>query len=88
MENRLLLREDTRQHIAYSLKYGFYVTKRRTRCFLIEVCDGERTKVVTLGGNLDEAYRLYLLLVENEVAPCHVDDIIEDREAELCLLTN
>ena len=80
MRNRLLLREDTRLHIVYSLKYSLYVTKRRARHFVIEVCDGKWTKTVLLGKSLDAAYRLYLLLVENEVDPCHVDDIIEDME--------
>ena len=61
-----------------SFRYSFYVTKGRARRFLIEVCDGERTKTVMIGEGLHEALRFYSLLVENEVAPCHVDDVMED----------
>ena len=78
MARKVLLQADARWLALYSIHYSFYVSSGRRRCFFARIWDEEESRTVALGEQLDAAYHRYLLLVENEVSPCHVLDIVED----------
>ena len=80
MARKVLLQADARWLALCSIHYSFYVTGGRRPRFFARIKDEEEKKTVTLGERLDTAYRTYMLLVENEVAPCHVFDIMEDLD--------
>lgn len=78
MARKFLLQSDVKWLALYSIRYSLYVTGGRRRRFAMQITDEDATKEVILGERLETAYRTYSLMVENEVAPCHALDIIED----------
>ena len=89
MKNLCYTREHSRKRLLLAEKgafigdelfcYRFTVTLGERRLFFVTVKGEDGVGVVkALGTEHDEARRIFDLLVENDVAPCHVSEIVDE----------
>ena len=88
MKNLLGTKEHSRKRIVLAEKGAFI--GEELFCYRLTVTPGERLffatvkgedgvgVIKTLGTDRGEAERIFNLLVENDVAPCHVSEIVDE----------